>query len=134
MRSAFGSLFDASQVWRPKRALVLFHGGEHVTKFDLDHAQDPNEPCVFFTVSEEIAEDYANDWVTRVSAKFDKVLTVTLAGWQLGTVRLERAAAAGIDAVCVLADPDADDELWRQDVYCVLNPKCLRITGAWQVP
>lgn len=123
-----------SQIWRPVSAVRLFHGGQRVTKFDLAHTQDPNEPCVFFTVSEEIAEDYADDWVTRVSAKFNKVLMVTLAGWQLGTVRLARVAADGIDAVCVLGDADADDELWRQDVYCVLNPKCLKITGAWQVP
>lgn len=133
MRSAFSGLLGASQIWRPARAIQLFHGGARVTKFDLEHAEDANEPCVFFTVSREIAEDYANDWVTQVSARFGKVLMVTLAGWQLGTVRLARVAADGIDAVCVIGDPDADDELWRQDVYCVLNPRRLKITGAWQV-
>ena len=135
MHSAFAGLLgvDSAQVWRPRKPVILFHGGERVTKFDLAHFKDANQPCVFFTVSEEIAEDYANDWVTKAQADFRRVFVVTGAAWQMGAVDLAKLALERIDAVLIEADPGADDELWREDVYCVLNTTCLRVVGARQV-
>lgn len=123
--------------WGGKRggSVRLYHGGEEVEKFDLEHYENEDEPCIFLSADEETARDFTKGWVTAVDAFFDKVYVTDPHAWLGGRVPSPKVLTeAGFDAIYVVGDEDFNDDdwIWRHDVYCVLNPDTLRIVDQYE--